>query len=249
MERRVKEIAFLAMVTFISLVLAGCSNGEQRDRMVVRLPDEFETSPSWEPAPGSYRTAYIAHENDDLGVIARSYDVPVNELAQFNRLSSSILREGQVIYIPRKEKTPGTVQKEIQSEAFFIWPVKGTVTTGFGDDIGGAEAKYVLIEAAHGTMVKAAKSGVVSVAYQGDEEGQPGNPYYADWGNFLWISHGGGEFTIYAHLAKTFKEEGASVTQGDTIGMVGTSGEASSPVLRFMLYEDGDPVDPIPLLQ
>jgi len=242
-----KKIAVLMLAVSFLFMLASCGEGKRKPRMVVRLPDEIEAAPAPPASAGPY-DVYIAHKDDDLNIVARNFGVGVYELMRFNNIVSPQLREGQAIYIPRKGKRPGAVQERIQSEPSFIWPLRGKIATRFGDDIGGAAARYILIKAEYGANVEAAKSGVVIMAYEGDEKGLPGKPYYEEWGNFVWIAHGGGEYTVYAHLFKTFKNEGAKVTQGETIGMVGASGDIDSAALRFSIYQRGLPVDPVPLL-
>ena len=227
--------------------MASCGGSRPKPGMVVRLPDEIEAAAPAKAPPGSY-TVYIAHKDDNVNAVARSFKVNVTELIRINNFSSMELREGQAVYIPRKIWPSGVYRPRIRTERYFIWPLKGQMITRFGDDIGGARARYILIRADKGASVAAAKSGVVSIAYQGDEQGLPGHPNFEDWGNFIWIAHREGEATVYAHLSKTLKKEGAKVTQGDTIGMVGTSGDVSSPALRFMIYEGGLPVDPVALL-
>jgi murein DD-endopeptidase MepM/ murein hydrolase activator NlpD len=243
--RRIVTLAAAALL----LCAAGCAPAEPKEGVVVRLPDDIEAANPPPLQPGIYYELYIAQEDHDLNMVAHKKGVSVVDLMRINNLNTTELKEGQAIYIPRKREEPETYQPEIRTERHFIWPVEGTLVTRFGDDIGGANANYILIEAEYGANVRAAKSGIVSLAYEGDEEGLPGYRGFEEWGNFIWITHGGGNATVYAHLAKTFKREGDAVTQGDTIGTVGSSGDVEGPGLRFMIYGDnGLPVNPVPLL-
>ncbi|MCL2547063.1 MAG: peptidoglycan DD-metalloendopeptidase family protein [Oscillospiraceae bacterium] len=65
------------------------------------------------------------------------------------------------------------------------------------------------------------------------------------WGNYVLINHGGGRFTKYAHLARRDVAVGARVTQGQTIGTVGSTGASTGPHLHFETWINGSPVDPM----
>lgn len=89
-----------------------------------------------------------------------------------------------------------------------------------------------------GTPVMAASAGVVTFA------GWDG-PY----GNKLEITHPDGNVTWYAHLSRTDVEEGASVATGQTIGLVGATGNTTGPHLHFEVHPGGgDAVDPAGVL-
>jgi murein DD-endopeptidase MepM/ murein hydrolase activator NlpD len=69
-----------------------------------------------------------------------------------------------------------------------------------------------------------------------------------DYGNVVWIDHGGAVLTVYAHLSDLQVETGASVEPGQQIGLSGASGNASGAHLHFELWRWGRQVDPVPLL-
>jgi hypothetical protein len=67
------------------------------------------------------------------------------------------------------------------------------------------------------------------------------------YGNVVYIDHGGGVETRYAHL-NGFADKlrvGSQVAQGDIIGFVGTTGRSTGPHLHFELYVASVPVDPL----
>jgi murein DD-endopeptidase MepM/ murein hydrolase activator NlpD len=84
-----------------------------------------------------------------------------------------------------------------------------------------------------GTMVVAARPGVVSVSH----------PTWA--GNLVSINHGSGLVTRYAHLSAVFVKPGEQVAGGQTIGAVGQLGNALGPHLHFEVLISGTPVDPM----
>ncbi|WP_319186498.1 aggregation-promoting factor C-terminal-like domain-containing protein [Streptomyces scabiei] len=91
--------------------------------------------------------------------------------------------------------------------------------------------------AATGTTVRAVDNGTVART-------SSGGPY----GNNVLISHGGGLQSLYAHLSKILTSVGAKVTQGQTIGRVGATGNVTGPHLHLEARRNGTPVNPMSYL-
>ncbi len=96
--------------------------------------------------------------------------------------------------------------------------------------------KGVDYAAARGTPIKAAGAG--KVVHAGRKGG---------YGNVVIIQHGGKYQTLYAHLDQFRRgiRVGASVTQGQTIGYVGSTGLATGPHLHYEFRVNGAHVDPL----
>jgi murein DD-endopeptidase MepM/ murein hydrolase activator NlpD len=118
------------------------------------------------------------------------------------------------------------------SSSGFIWPVSGIVTSGYGMRWGSLHAG-VDIAAPYGTPVQAAASGTVVSA------GSMGG-----YGNIVVIVHGNGLATAYAHMSAIYVG-GGSVSQGQTIGAVGSTGHSTGNHLHFEVRVNGSPVDPL----
>jgi murein DD-endopeptidase MepM/ murein hydrolase activator NlpD len=121
----------------------------------------------------------------------------------------------------------------------FIWPVQGPITSPFGyrtDPITGAIAFHsgIDIGAACGTPIKAAGTGVIISA--GFNSG--------GYGNMTLINHGNGLSTLYGHQSSIIVSAGQSVTQGQVIGYVGSTGKSTGCHLHFEVRVNGNPVDP-----
>ena len=129
----------------------------------------------------------------------------------------------------------------IVSETGWYWPVPGfyTLTSGFGwrthpvygtqryhngTDIGGAGI--------NGTAIGAAKSGVVTTS-----------KYSSSYGNYVVVSHSDGYQTLYAHMSSRAVSEGDIVTQGQTLGYVGTTGVSTGPHLHYEVWYNGSRTD------
>jgi murein DD-endopeptidase MepM/ murein hydrolase activator NlpD len=67
-------------------------------------------------------------------------------------------------------------------------------------------------------------------------------------GRSMWINHGGGLWTYYAHLKWTCVLGFEDVEQGQMIGFVGSTGRSTGPHLHFSVKLDQEWMDPLPLL-
>jgi murein DD-endopeptidase MepM/ murein hydrolase activator NlpD len=81
------------------------------------------------------------------------------------------------------------------------------------------------IPAPSGTPIKAAKSGVVIIS-----------GYGSSYGNYVVIAHGDGTRTLYAHQSSRAVSAGDSVSQGQTIGYVGSTGSSTGNHLHFEIW-------------
>ena len=90
------------------------------------------------------------------------------------------------------------------------------------------------MRADYGTPVVAAGDGVVVFA------GRQGG-----YGNVVYIDHGGGIVTRYGHLQRIDTRKDATLTAGQRIGQVGSTGRATGPHLHFEVRIDGRDVNPM----
>jgi murein DD-endopeptidase MepM/ murein hydrolase activator NlpD len=86
----------------------------------------------------------------------------------------------------------------------------------------------------YGTSIHAAASG--RVIYAGWMDG---------YGNLVFVDHGGGISTGYAHQSSIAVSNGQTVSQGQVIGYVGCTGHCFGPHLHFEVRIKGNPVDPL----
>lgn len=91
------------------------------------------------------------------------------------------------------------------------------------------------------------------------EPGQPilaaddGVVTFSGWSNFgygyaVMLDHGNGQFSLYAGLAEAQALCGASVSQGDVLGLAGIIGHPAGTFVHFEIRQAGTPVDPLGLL-
>lgn len=122
----------------------------------------------------------------------------------------------------------------------YTWPCPSCtyITSGYGNRIHpifGTERWHsgIDIGAAAGATVIAADSGTVSVA-----------TYSSSYGNYVMIYHSNGTYTLYAHMSSLAVTAGQTVTKGDTIGYVGSTGWSTGPHLHFEIRNSGGTIDP-----
>ena len=140
---------------------------------------------------------------------------------------------------PPSGPTPGPGPASTTRNGRFIWPVNGSVGSGFGPRIhpisGGSRMHTgVDIGASSGTPIKAADAGVVVMA-------GPNGGY----GNWTLIDHGGGLATGYGHQSSIGVSRGQRVSRGEVIGRVGSTGASTGPHLHWEVRVNGNPVDPM----
>jgi len=119
------------------------------------------------------------------------------------------------------------------SAAGLIWPVNGVVVSGYGMRWGRLH-EGIDIAASTGTPIWAAASG--TVIHSG---------WLGGYGNLVVIDHGNGLATAYAHASALLVGVGQSVSQGETVALVGSTGNSSGPHLHFEVRVNGVAVDPL----
>lgn len=196
---------------------------------------------------------YTVKAGDTLASIAKRYGGDATEIANYNRIDDSTLAAGTQITIPNGEvpatatvKTTGKPTKSsgavgpksifannphepahnigsvgtLAETSYYIAPLAHYVRT---QGIHGYNA--VDLAAPKGTPIMASAEGDVVVAREGGWNG--------GYGSYVVISHDNGSQTLYAHMSKVATYDGAHVQQGEVIGYVGQTGEATGPHVHF----------------
>ena len=122
----------------------------------------------------------------------------------------------------------------------FLWPVASYVyvSSRFGlrvHPITGEKKSHTGIDIAsnQGTAVYASDGGSVTLA-----------GWNGGYGNCIMIDHGNGYVTLYGHLSSISVSVGQTVSQGATIGAVGSTGNSTGPHLHFEVLKNGTRIDP-----
>lgn len=127
------------------------------------------------------------------------------------------------------------------SEAAYARPCNGTLTSSFGQRWGRLHAGLDF-GAPTGTPIYAVADAVVlSIEYAGESGG---------YGNLTKLQHPDGTVTYYAHQSQIMVSVGEAVAAGETIGLVGNTGNSTGPHLHFEVHPAGQgPINPKPWLR
>lgn len=132
----------------------------------------------------------------------------------------------------------GTQPKpELPEGCLFLWPVQGPITSDYGYRFIFGETNFhrgIDIAAPSGTAINAAAEGVVTFS------GVRGT-----YGNLVVVTHADGFQTYYAHCSKLLVSVGDTVTQGQPVAAVGSTGRSTGPHLHFEVRYQNDPIDPL----
>ncbi|MBR6355477.1 MAG: M23 family metallopeptidase [Alphaproteobacteria bacterium] len=205
---------------------------------------------------------HIVQRGESLYSIARAHNVDVATLSRVNNLQTPYsLAIGQKLVLPASATAAATTASRPATQSIstaqkyqqnavpttppaakrnskFMWPVQGTVISGFGNLGKGRKNDGINIKAALGTEVKAADGG--TVAYAGNE--------LKGFGNLILIKHSDGWITAYAHNDKLFVRKGQKVVRGEKIATVGKTGGVTTPQLHFEVRTGKKAVNPRPYL-
>ncbi|HHD2761511.1 TPA: phage tail spike protein [Clostridium perfringens] len=122
----------------------------------------------------------------------------------------------------------------------WIIPVTGgQVTALFGHYPSGAPHSGTDFGVPEGTPVRVSKSGTVIKRRE----------LTTSYGKYLFVDHGGGLVTIYAHNSELLVNEGDTVKAGQVIAKSGTTGNSTGPHCHWELRVNGTPVDVAPSLR
>ena len=192
--------------------------------------------------------AVAAKRRDDVSTRFNALNANLSEKARLEKALDARIKaiqaeaaslaqeEGRIAQILADRARAGRASRDSGptsvSGAGLIWPVRGTVTSEYGYRWGRLHAG-IDIGAPAGTPIRAAKAGeVISAGYMGG------------YGNCVIIDHGGGFTTLYAHMTRFATSDGASVSQGQVIGYVGSTGSSTGNHLHFETRVNGNPQNP-----
>ncbi|MYL33989.1 peptidoglycan DD-metalloendopeptidase family protein [Pontibacillus yanchengensis] len=143
--------------------------------------------------------------------------------AQQNSQSSSSSSNGSSSGSSSAPSTPAP------SGSGFISPANGPLTSGYGSRWGSTHFGIDIGKYGGSTPIKAAASGTVIKSY-----------YSSSYGNVVYLSHSvNGQIytTVYAHLQNREVSDGQTVSQGQRLGYMGSTGQSTGPHLHFELHK------------
>jgi septal ring factor EnvC (AmiA/AmiB activator) len=139
----------------------------------------------------------------------------------------------------------GASEVQVEARGFATWkgrlppPVRGArIEAAFGRQV---DERFQTVTLHTGLDLRAPRGTPVTAIY-------PGRVAFADlfegYGRLVILDHGGGYFSLAAHLDSFAVQKGDRVAQGQPLGALGDSGSLKGPFLYFEIREGGRAVDP-----
>lgn len=173
-----------------------------------------------------------------LGIVEK-YDTKTKKFTSVETCVSK-LYEKKVVYVASlpsvsSGNVSGTSSSKVDIGITLIKPISGIITSRFGsyESIRSWGHRGLDVAASTGTPIKAAAGGTVTVA-----------GWNNSYGYMVKISHGNGVETVYAHCSKLLVSVGQTVTQGQIIANVGSTGDSTGPHLHLEVRKNGVIYDP-----
>lgn len=175
----------------------------------------------------------LAGITDDIADAQSDADYIAAEIQAQEELIAAIRRA-------EAEKAAAGVVDNPYTGGAFVWPCPSStrVTSDYGNRLSptsGASSNHkgIDIGASYGADIVAAAAGTVKVA-----------SYSSAAGNYVMIDHGGGLYTVYMHASSLVVSAGQTVSAGQVIAKVGSTGISTGNHLHFGVSLNGSYVSP-----
>lgn len=185
-------------------------------------------------------TSYVSQEGVNGTEMVELEIVIINgEETRRTRLDSEVLTESvdKIIVSSSVTTTADRSTSSVDTTGSLLWPTTATSISSYYGTRSSGFHTGLDIDGDYYDPVYAADSGtVVSSGWNGG------------YGYSILIDHGNGMQTRYAHMSKLYVEAGDTITIGDTIGLVGSTGNSTGSHLHFEVIIDGNTYDPLDYL-
>ena len=187
----------------------------------------------------SYKVDELAAREAEQAALQESLEsFKAESEAEYDRIAGEMQNvSNQIAELSRQSAASGSVP---MGDGTLIWPTPSCTTnsSAYGwriHPIYGTRKFHAGedIPASMGADILAAATGKVVTA-----------GWVSGYGNYTVIDHGGGLMTAYGHQSSILVSVGQTVTQGQLIGKVGSTGNSTGPHLHFEVYVNGATVDP-----
>lgn len=178
---------------------------------------------------------------DDLGIIEK-YSKKLAKFTSVDKCVSKLYEEKVVVptytysYAPASNYSTGSSYGNVSLGISLINPVSGVITSRYGsnDSVRDHTHAGLDISTPYGTPIKACAAGTVTFS------GNAGDGF----GNYVIISHGNGVTTVYAHCSSLLVSAGQTVSQGEVIAKVGSTGNSTGNHLHLEVRKNGVTYNP-----
>ncbi len=191
--------------------------------------------------PSHEGAIHIVAPGDTMSNLAERYEISIADVLNANPSQNPLaLVIGDHLVIPAEEnrtRDETTPSRGTSLSGTMIWPVTGTVSSGYGARKSGFH-HGVDIANKIGTSIHAAETG--KVVFAGIK---------SVYGRTVILKHPDGKQTLYAHASSICVTKGEVVNRGDVIAYMGISGVTTGPHLHFEVRIDNKTYDPLKFLR
>ncbi|MGN1091398.1 MAG: peptidoglycan DD-metalloendopeptidase family protein [Alphaproteobacteria bacterium] len=171
----------------------------------------------------------ITYAKEEIADTSKTQQKTAQQIPEKSQQKQEKKQKKAVVQLPDAPKRAGK----------FMFPVQGTIISGFGVSGNGRRNDGINISAKEGTAFKSVENGVI--AYAGNE--------LKGFGNLILVKHSDGWISAYAHAKDIVVKKGATVKRGDVLGHVGSTGNVKAPQLHFEIRKGTKAVDPMNYLK
>lgn len=276
LREKVEPLKVSAYVVVQGDSLWSISNSQNIELDTLVGSNTFKSSATLRPGavlriPNQEGIFYTLRGGEKIDAVCKRYGVDVEKLRKVNHtVDVASLKAGDEVFLPgarpealtevndgpkkaaEKDKAPASKNAKAEKKKnapkkaasrSYRWPVMGRINSPFGwrrhpitrrsDFHTGID-----IKAGRGTSIRSARAG--KVAYSG---------WMGGYGKVIVVEHADGQSTLYAHCSTLLVPKGSSVTQGQNIAQVGTTGRSTGPHLHFEVRNGNSPVNPLKYLK
>lgn len=207
------------------------------ERPVATAPRPADTPSDEDGMPPALAAAFAAMGPHGGSGDARSGPEPSRSASAPPRAAPSGRVETTVLgALPPSSARSTPPPRPVARAGTLEWPLRGVLYARFGRK-GKTPHDGIDLSAPAGTPVKTAGEG--TVLFAGPQQG---------YGLLVIVEHAHGLVSVYAHNRDLRVRTGQALREGQVLATVGESGKTSGPHLHFEVRQDGEPIDPLPLL-
>ena len=185
--------------------------------------EELKSSEAQQKALQESLEAYQKEQKAEYERITNEMDSVSDQIAEQSRKEAAAAAAAAETETTPADDLPGYTVASSRY-GWRVHPIYGTRKFHKGEDI----------PAPTGAAIVAAASGTVTTA-----------GWVSGYGNYTVINHGGGVMTAYGHQSAIYVSVGQTVSAGQTIGAVGSTGNSTGPHLHFEVYVNGATQSPM----
>lgn len=171
---------------------------------------------------------------DELGIVEK-YDKKIKKFTSVEKCVAKLYEKKPVVVYSGNAYSSGSSSGYVNLGINLINPISGIITSRYGsnDSVRDHTHAGLDIAAPTGTSIKAAAAGTVTFS-----------GWSGGYGYCIKLDHGNGVTTVYAHCSQLLASVGQSVSQGQIIAKVGSTGNSTGSHLHLEVRKNGVTYNP-----